>query len=332
MVLSKKMLFLYVAGLLFSIPYDNPVMANHYSYLSVQNEWEEQTAIDVEQAVNWTEQSDEDLKRVLGEPERKDQSAYGYVWWVYTNHENYVYQFGIKDNQIQTVYIIDDEESTEDYETLKERHSFTTEISYEQEQSYYTFRLTQEDIERRPLAKIDDHTFIQFYFDTFTDSLSAYRVISGDTLLTQRPYEIEYVGKLPEQSRLSDEDWNKIEEGMEQQIFDITNVIRSQHDITPLVHDGKAQQTAYLHSRDMSDNDYFSHTSMNGDGLKERLEAEQVTYMHAAENIAAGYIDALSSMEGWLNSESHRTTLLNSSYTHMGGRCISKLLHAKFFT
>src|SRR5699024_10859145 len=86
---------------------------------------------------------------------------------------------------------------------------------------------------------------------------------------------------------------------------------------SPLKHDSNAQRTAYAHSKDMSKNNYFSHTSLNGDRLKERLEAEEVLYMHAAENIAAGYIDALSSMEGWLNRHIDRKTLLSYSDTQV---------------
>lgn len=166
--------------------------------------------------------------------------------------------------------------------------------------------------------KIDDDLFIQFYFDTFTNQLFAYRILTGNTLLTQRPYEIEYRGELPEQPNLSSDDWREIEKGMEQQIFDITNVLRTQYEIATLKWDESAQQVAYLHSQDMAVNDYFSHTSLNGNGLKERLETEQVVYLNAAENIASGYIDAISAMEGWLNSPSHRDAMLSDRYTHLG--------------
>src|SRR5699024_4604814 len=318
MLLKKTMLLLYFTGLLFSIPYDGNIIAESYSYLMKQNEEIGEATPEIEEAVHWMNQTDEDLIRTFGEPDRKDLSAYGYEWWVYTNHENYVYQFGVMDNRIETIYVIGDDQERASYEMLHEKYTFVAEVPYEQGESYYTFRLTQEDLERRPLAKADHDTFIQFYMDTFTDNLFAYRIISGNTLLTQRPYEIEYVGTLPEQPNLSEKDWAKVEEGMEQQIFDVTNVIRSQHELSPLKHDSNAQRTAYAHSKDMSKNNYFSHTSLNGDRLKERLEAEEVLYMHAAENIAAGYIDALSSMEGWLNSKSHRKTLLNSNYTHLG--------------
>lgn len=268
--------------------------------------------------MDWVGKSEDDLLSVFGRPVRKDASAYDYIWFVYTDHKNYVYQFGVEDNQIVTIYAISSGEKRESYDSLNEKYSFQTEVYYKQDQSEFTIRLSSDDLQKKPLVKIDDDLFIQFYFDTFTNQLFAYRILTGNTLLTQRPYEIEYRGELPEQPNLSSDDWREIEKGMEQQIFDITNVLRTQYEIATLKWDESAQQVAYLHSQDMAVNDYFSHTSLNGNGLKERLETEQVVYLNAAENIASGYIDAISAMEGWLNSPSHRDAMLSDRYTHLG--------------
>lgn len=36
------------------------------------------------------------------------------------------------------------------------------------------------------------------------------------------------------------------------------------------------------------------------------------------ENIAMGYLDPQVVMNGWMNSEGHKTNILNPNYTHIG--------------
>jgi uncharacterized protein YkwD len=48
------------------------------------------------------------------------------------------------------------------------------------------------------------------------------------------------------------------------------------------------------------------------------MEAEGVVYYAAAENIAAGYIDAYDISDGWYNSEGHRKNILTPYLTHLG--------------
>lgn len=110
----------------------------------------------------------------------------------------------------------------------------------------------------------------------------------------------------------------KIEDGAEKQIFHMTNVIRSQYGQPELEWEDKASEVAYLHSADMAQNNYFSHYTQNGDGLKDRLQAKDVFFQSAGENIAAQYPDAQAALHGWLNSEGHREALLKEDFTHLG--------------
>ena len=68
----------------------------------------------------------------------------------------------------------------------------------------------------------------------------------------------------------------------------------------------------------MYESDQFSHISEKSGELKDRLEANEVIYQIAGENIAANYLDAPAVIEGWLNSKGHRESLLNEEFTHLG--------------
>jgi len=278
----------------------------------------------------WIKRDVESLTEAFGEPDRKDESAYEYTWWVYAElPDNYI-QFGIQENKVVTIYATGTDLDLspvhigQEYESAAESYAangdfqFNDEVNYSKSYSSYTFLLNDEDLISRPLVKVGEDIFIQNYFDTFTNELSSIRVLTADVLLEHRPYELEYRGSLPDRPSLSDEDWKEVEKGMEQQIFDITNVLRSRHDSPQLSWEESVQEVAFEHSKDMAENDYFSHYSLNGDGLKERLSAVEEAYRTAGENIAAQYPDAPSAMEGWLNSEGHREALFNEDYTHLG--------------
>jgi len=268
--------------------------------------------------------SSEELKKEFGEPIRKDESAYGYKWWIYSNEKNQHIQFGVENDQVETVYAIGDDISTEpfsigtSYNTLKNKYDFKKDVSYHTGISNYTFHLKKEDLKMRPLVKIDDDLFAQLYFDTFTKKLSSIRLLSADVLLKQRPYEIEYRGKLEKEKEFTEEEWKSIQNGMKEQIFNITNIMRKSHELKPLQWDDNTSKVAYGHSKDMENNQYFSHYGLDGTGLKERLGKKNISYVAAGENIAAQYPDAPAAMEGWLNSEGHREALLNKDYSHIG--------------
>ncbi|WP_117169825.1 CAP domain-containing protein [Paraliobacillus sediminis] len=268
----------------------------------------------------WIGETTDVLRKEKGEPIRKDLSQYGYMWWVYQDGDDQYVQFGVKDKKIVTLYAtgvadnFDPIKIGTTYKELEDAYQFEDQIVF----STYTFKLTEQDKKNRPLKQIDENLFIQFYFDSNTETLSSFRLMTEDVLLMQRPYEISYRGKLPEPPFVSEEDWQSIASGAEQQIFSITNVIRSRFNRNQLVWNQAVQEVAYNHSKDMEGNNYFSHYSQSGAGLKERLEVNKTVYKLAGENIAAQYVDAPAAVEGWLNSDAHRQALLKEEYTDLG--------------
>jgi uncharacterized protein YkwD len=282
----------------------------------------------------WIGKTSDDLLEELGEPLRVELSAYGYKWWVYTDGLSEYIQFGVNDYKIETIYVIGENGSADNavqigqsYEDMNEKYEFANIVSYHEGLSTYKFHLTANDLLQRPLVKVTDDLFIQFYFDLFTNQLSSFRILSADILLIHTPYELEYRGDLPKAPSFSAEEWLKIEAGTEQQIFDITNIIRHRHGKNSLLWEETVREVAFMHSKDMSDNDYFSHISLDGRGLKDRLAIKNILYQSAGENIAARYPDGPAVMEGWLNSVGHREALLEEGFTHLGVG-----VHRFFFT
>ncbi|KGP72458.1 CAP domain-containing protein [Pontibacillus yanchengensis] len=267
--------------------------------------------------------SDNELLKQMGEPVRRDETPYGYTWWIYKKDNQYI-QVGVEKGEVVTVYGVGSNISINPY-TIGQAYrdiSLQLDLKEEVQVSYdggtYEFHLSKEDLLKRPIVHVDNGQYMQLYFDNFKQELSSVRLLSSRVLLEHRPYEVYYRGELPEKGLILEQDWATIEDGMEKQIFDITNMIRERFSQKQVEWDEKVSSVAYGHSKDMAIHNYFSHISPQGAGLKERLQAKEVQYFSAGENIAAQYPDAPSVVEGWLNSEGHREALLSEVYTHLG--------------
>ncbi len=78
---------------------------------------------------------------------------------------------------------------------------------------------------------------------------------------------------------------------------------------------------AYGHSRDMADNNYFDHTSLDGRTLGTRVSAAGYAWSSVGENIAAGYGSVQAVVDGWMASDGHCANLMNPGFTQYGLAC-----------
>lgn len=264
-----------------------------------------------------------DLIAALGEPTRKDPSLYDYEWWIYPiNYQEYV-QVGISNNKVVTLYATGSNVNVPPFKIgqpvaeIYTSAQIETNINLDYKNGSYRFELSEDDINNRPVILVGDF-FAQLYIDKFTGTLSSIRLIDTETLIKQRPYEMVYRGELVEVNQSSEVNEEAVERGKERQIFDITNVYRIRHELEPLEWDEQTAEVALAHSKDMYESNQFSHTSNKYGELADRLEAGNVFYQIAGENIAANYMDAPAVVEGWLNSKGHRESLLNEEFTHIG--------------
>ena len=263
------------------------------------------------------------LEKEFGTPVRKDESLYGYEWYIYNQDYKRYLQVGVANNKVVTIFAIGENldvapfEIGQPVEEIFNTQYIDTNINLDWEGTTYRFELNDTDLNLRPMVQLGD-IYVQLYIDKFTGNLSSVRFLDAETLIKQRPYELVYQGELVEEPVLSDETWRSIEIGTEQEIFDITNVLRQRNKLKPLRWDELTAEVAYGHSKDMSENNDFSHTSKKFGDLTERLQTAKVAYQEAGENIAANYTDGPAVVEGWLNSKGHRDSLLNKDFSHIG--------------
>lgn len=102
-----------------------------------------------------------------------------------------------------------------------------------------------------------------------------------------------------------------------ERILAIVNAERAAAGCRAVTIDDRLARAAQLHSEDMSDNGYFSHSSQDGRTFGDRAQAQGYA-TPGGENIARGQNSPESVMDAWMNSQGHRDNILNCSLTTMG--------------
>lgn len=100
--------------------------------------------------------------------------------------------------------------------------------------------------------------------------------------------------------------------------LELTNEARRAAGAPALVCDERLTLAARLHSQDMCDQGYFSHTSLDGRSFADRIREQGATYRTAGENIARGQRTPADVHDAWMNSDGHRRNILNASFGRIG--------------
>jgi len=165
----------------------------------------------------------------------------------------------------------------------------------------------------------ENGNYITFFFDKFeNNTLTAIQIIS-ETLEERKQ---GYYGEAS----------NDLMEGFELQLYDLTNATRVLHGLEPLSWDEHVRVTARKHSQDMAENNYFSHTSLDGKTPFDRMKEDDIFFLLAGENLAYGQFSSIFAHEGLMNSEGHRENILQPEYEFLGVGVAFNNKNQPFFT
>ena len=104
----------------------------------------------------------------------------------------------------------------------------------------------------------------------------------------------------------------------EKAVAELVNAERAKYGLAPLTLSSELSSGARAKSKDMSDNNYFSHTSPTYGSAFDMMKQFGITYKTAGENIAHGYSTPEAVVTAWMNSEGHRANILDAGYTTLG--------------
>lgn len=78
------------------------------------------------------------------------------------------------------------------------------------------------------------------------------------------------------------------------------------------------ERAAEIHSIDMNDNAFFSHTGNDGSSPSDRVTRVDYPWRTVGENIARGYDTEAKVVEAWINSPGHCRNIMNGDFEEMG--------------
>lgn len=248
-----------------------------------------------------------DVEQGTGEPQRTSENEYGVDWEAY--HENY-------QNFIMVAY--DEEDTVRGLYTNQDLIASPTEIELGSPKESVDEHLgTPESSMRKGLTNYQinhkgeydvfqiDNNYVTIFYDKHeSDTVTAIQVIEE--------------GLEQNKNAFYTEPSKQLQEGLEYQLFDLTNATRAKHDLPILSWDDQVRETAQDHSLDMAENQYFDHVNLEGQSPFDRMEEDNIGFTTAGENLAYGQYSSIYAHEGLMNSLGHRENILQENYRNLG--------------
>ncbi|HHX74709.1 MAG TPA: hypothetical protein GX699_07385 [Firmicutes bacterium] len=103
----------------------------------------------------------------------------------------------------------------------------------------------------------------------------------------------------------------------EQYVFTAINQERVKRGLAPLAMNPELTRLARLKSKDLAENNYFAHRSPTYGSAYDMMRREGIRYSYAGENLAKTTA-AANAVSLFLNSSTHRSTLLNPRFNQTG--------------
>jgi hypothetical protein len=97
-----------------------------------------------------------------------------------------------------------------------------------------------------------------------------------------------------------------------------TNSARTANGFKALSLNAKLDAAAQNSADDMAAKGYWSHNTPDGSPPWIWVSAQNYSYQKLGQNLATGFSDELSTIDGWMNSPPHRENLLDPAFTDVG--------------
>lgn len=263
------------------------------------------------------------LTKQYGEPHRVDVSEVNDEWYVYNDTYETFMLVGIEKGKVAQIYVggaaIDMAPFSvgQPIDELYRSMIIQSEVNVPIGENMYSFTLSEQDLHQRLLIAYEG-LYAQVYLSEAQGTVQGVRFLDAETLVTQQPYEMIFMGELVTKAPPTSYQQVDIHIAQAKQLSDLANVARTREELLPLVHELKLDELASTHSEEMAQEGYLSSESPTNGDIKQQLEQAAITYEKAGSNVALSYVDAIEAMHGWLNSPSHRDMIMQPTFTHIG--------------
>jgi uncharacterized protein YkwD len=270
------------------------------------------------------------VKAKLGAYKSSYVGANQTTWWVYDK-----YWIGFRDGHVIELFSNDLSAQYNGVKVGSTRSEVEKKLKYtaKPEWNLYGARfIFQNQGDERALYKSGTNAVIAYYDNLDKKRLLGLRIVHPNELIHKKyfGYTYEYAQKPTIPSYPTNT--ATVNKHAAQQVLWVTNKERAKRKVPALSWSDQAAASAYKHSKEMETYNYFSHTTRNGKSPFDLMKEQKIKYTLAAENIAAGYPDAIEAVFGWMNSASHRKSLLNPAFKKLGVGVSGTYYTQHFFT
>lgn len=98
----------------------------------------------------------------------------------------------------------------------------------------------------------------------------------------------------------------------------LINGVRTSAGVGSVTYNAKLDNAAQGHAQDMYENDYFSHTSLDGRALSDRVNATGYKWKKVGENIGKGQTSEQEVLDGWVASPGHQANNVDPDFEEFG--------------
>ncbi|WP_058949143.1 CAP domain-containing protein [Oceanobacillus picturae] len=243
------------------------------------------------------------VEEITEEPQRSTVNEYGVEWVTY--HENYHNFFMAafdEEGKVAGLYTNQDLLTSEDGIAFDSNRDAVLSALGDPLTAIRkgAIRYQIQSDEEYDTFLIDENYVTIFYDKHENNTVTAVQIISEELEQQKNAYYTDPGGEL--------------KEGLEYQLFDLTNAVRVVHGLPVLEWNEPLQKTAEEHSSDMAENNYFSHTNLDGQSPFDRMAEDDIAFRTAGENLATGQPSSIFAHEGLMNSMGHRENILQENF------------------
>ena len=249
----------------------------------------------------------EEVETLAGAAQRSSLNEYGVNWYSYHDeYHNFFMAAYDKDDKVAALFTNQNLISSKQGITLGSSMEHVLaqlgEPASSIQKGFVSYQIQNEG--EYSLFQVDKSYITVFYDKHEQNSVTAIQIISNELEQQKKDF-------YPEENQA-------VKDGFEYQLFDLTNAARVEHGLPILSWDDHVKETARDHSTDMAENQYFNHTNLEGQSPFDRMEEDNITFIAAGENLAAGQVSSIFAHEGLMNSLGHRENILNSDFESLG--------------
>ncbi|MEJ7489064.1 CAP-associated domain-containing protein [Staphylococcus pettenkoferi] len=268
----------------------------------------------------WIGKDLDKLTDKFGQADRVYAYKNGFKNYVFKKHHQY-YIVTVKNDIIKSVYATGKDVNVQPVKIMEngshifENLSINPEPSIKVNHKRYDIELSDDDMKTQALVKFGKN-YAQIYIDQRSNKIMAVRFLDSEALVNFKPYQT--VAASNEEELKNKHDALPYEQNANQlmTLYETTNEMRNLKGLEPLKIDN---QIGHIASFNLYEAVRGGHAEFTKDALTEQLNDQNIAFTSTSQNVGSDFNDVPTLINSWLNSDIHRSRILNAKYTDMGG-------------